>query len=180
MKTTRRGVGTFTGLAAAASLATCSTSIEGTPLPVAPIGGCETNVPTTRYYAGGFTEFRYDFETLTGKRGEPTKQSTWDAIQNEVDENTLRQTPAHSVRITLSPSVNFENTLTQEQGRDREVQPGAIATQQLSDSPNFEYDIDYPGLVLSGTGAYQGVTGTVRILDRAPGDETYQFNFIRL
>lgn len=39
---------------------------------------------------------------------------------------------------------------------------------------------DYPAVVLGGTGAYQGVLGTVRVLDRAPGDETYVFNLLSL
>ncbi|HSW92442.1 MAG TPA: hypothetical protein VLH14_01020 [Patescibacteria group bacterium] len=37
---------------------------------------------------------------------------------------------------------------------------------------------DYPALVISATGAYQGAVGVVRILDRAPGDETYMFNLL--
>ncbi|WP_370944639.1 hypothetical protein AB5J62_36725 [Amycolatopsis sp. cg5] len=39
---------------------------------------------------------------------------------------------------------------------------------------------DYPAVVLGGTGAYQGVLGTVRVLDRAPGDETYVFSLLSL
>ncbi|SDX79179.1 hypothetical protein SAMN05421504_103862 [Amycolatopsis xylanica] len=37
---------------------------------------------------------------------------------------------------------------------------------------------DYPAVVLGGTEAYQGVLGTVRVLDRAPGDETYVFSLL--
>lgn len=39
---------------------------------------------------------------------------------------------------------------------------------------------NYTALVLSGTGTYQGAVGTVQVLDRAPGDETYNFNLVQL
>jgi hypothetical protein len=39
---------------------------------------------------------------------------------------------------------------------------------------------DYPALVTSGTGAYQGATGTVRVQDTAPGNEIYTFNLVLL
>lgn len=42
----------------------------------------------------------------------------------------------------------------------------------------WTFQHDYVGVVTGGTGAYQGALGTVRILDRAPGDETYKFNLI--
>jgi len=44
----------------------------------------------------------------------------------------------------------------------------------------WTFQHDYPAFALTGTGAYQGVLGTVRVLDRAPGDETYIFNLIQL
>jgi len=39
---------------------------------------------------------------------------------------------------------------------------------------------NYTAFVLSGTGAYKNVIGTVQVLDRAPGDETYNFNLVQL
>lgn len=42
----------------------------------------------------------------------------------------------------------------------------------------WTFQHDYVGAVTGGTGAYQGAVGTVRILDRAPGDETYKFSLV--
>jgi len=44
----------------------------------------------------------------------------------------------------------------------------------------WTFQHEYPALVLSGTGAYKGAVGTVQVLDRAPGDETYTFNLLQL
>jgi hypothetical protein len=43
----------------------------------------------------------------------------------------------------------------------------------------WTFQHNYPAIVLNGTGAYQGVVGTAQVLDRSPGDETYNFNLIR-
>jgi len=42
----------------------------------------------------------------------------------------------------------------------------------------WTFQHDYPAVVLNGTGAYLGAAGTARVLDRAPGDETYSFNLL--
>lgn len=43
----------------------------------------------------------------------------------------------------------------------------------------WTFQHNYPAIVFSGTGVYQGVIGTAQVLDRAPGDETYIFNILK-
>ena len=42
----------------------------------------------------------------------------------------------------------------------------------------WTFQHNYPAFIVGGTGVYEGVAGTARIIDRAPGDESYIFNLL--